>query len=88
MKVFEFPALPDAKSDLVKEGTILQILFYALQHDPKYFLEPDKFQSERFLDEGDQFFYDPFGLGPRISVIGLHYWRGGFCSFIFWLVVS
>jgi len=65
------PALPDAKPYLVKKGTLLWIPFYGLQHDPKYFSEPDKFKPERFLDKGDQCnfnAYYPFGLGPRMCI--------------------
>jgi len=72
VKDFELPpALPDAKPYLVKEGTLLWIPFYGLQHDPKYFPEPDKFKPERFLDKGDQCnfnAYYPFGLGPRMCI--------------------
>ncbi|XP_036144260.1 cytochrome P450 9e2-like [Monomorium pharaonis] len=72
VKNFELPAtLPNAKPYLVKEGTILWIPFYALQHDSKYFPEPDKFKPERFLDDGDQCTFDayhPFGLGPRMCI--------------------
>ncbi|XP_024883533.1 cytochrome P450 9e2-like [Temnothorax curvispinosus] len=72
VKDFELPpALPNAKPYLVKEGMLLFIPFYALQHDPKYFPEPDKFKPERFLDEGDRCNFDayyPFGLGPRMCI--------------------
>ncbi|XP_012531214.2 cytochrome P450 9e2-like [Monomorium pharaonis] len=71
VKDFELPAtLPNAKPYLVKEGMILWIPFYALQRDPKYFPEPDKFKPERFLEEGQCNFdaYHPFGLGPRMCI--------------------
>ncbi|XP_011172780.1 cytochrome P450 9e2-like [Solenopsis invicta] len=72
VKDFELPAaLPGAKPYLVKKDTRLWIPFYALQRDPKYFPEPDKFKPERFLDAGDQCNFDayhPFGLGPRMCI--------------------
>ena len=72
VKDFELPStLPNVKPYLVKEGTTLFIPIYALQHDPKYFPEPDKFKPERFFDEGDQCnfnAYYPFGLGPRMCI--------------------
>ncbi|XP_011702129.1 PREDICTED: cytochrome P450 9e2-like [Wasmannia auropunctata] len=72
VKDFELPpTLPDAKPYLIKEGMLIYLPFYALQHDPKYFPEPDKFKPERFLDEGDQCnfnAYHPFGLGPRMCI--------------------
>jgi len=72
VKDFELPpALPNAKPYLVKEGMLLFIPLYALQHDPKYFPEPKKFKPERFLDEANQCnfnAYYPFGLGPRMCI--------------------
>lgn len=73
-KDFELPAtLPDAKPYLVKEGTIIWISFYGLQHDPKYFPEPEIFKPERFLNENrgsecNLNAYYPFGLGPRMCI--------------------
>lgn len=74
VKDFELPAtLPEAKPYLVKKGTEIWIPFYGLQHDAKYFPEPDKFKPERFFDENkeDQCnlnAYYPFGLGPRMCI--------------------
>ncbi|XP_011705744.1 PREDICTED: cytochrome P450 9e2-like [Wasmannia auropunctata] len=73
VKDFELPAaLPDAKPYLVKKGTLVWIPFYGLQHDPKYFSEPDKFKPERFLGEAEGECnldaYYPFGLGPRMCI--------------------
>ncbi|XP_029170418.1 cytochrome P450 9e2-like [Nylanderia fulva] len=71
-KDFELPAaLPDAKPYIVKAGTIIWITFYGLQHDPKYFPEPEIFKPERFLEnKGNDNFnaYFPFGLGPRMCI--------------------
>ncbi|XP_025073526.1 cytochrome P450 9e2-like [Pogonomyrmex barbatus] len=73
VKDFELPAtLPNAKPFLVKEGMMVWFPFYGLQHDPKYFPEPDKFKPERFLEEGKEKdnlnAYHPFGLGPRMCI--------------------
>lgn len=74
VKDFELPAtLPGLKPYMVKKGMIVWIPFYGLQHDPKYFPEPNKFKPERFFDENkrDQCnlnAYYPFGLGPRMCI--------------------
>ncbi|XP_011263152.2 cytochrome P450 9e2-like [Camponotus floridanus] len=73
-KDFELPpTLPGAKPYIVKAGTVIWILFYGLQHDPKYFPEPEKFRPERFLAENRENecnlnAYYPFGLGPRMCI--------------------
>ncbi|XP_019884431.2 cytochrome P450 9e2-like [Camponotus floridanus] len=73
-KDFELPpTLPGAKPYVVKAGTQIWIPFYGLQHDPKYFPEPEKFRPERFLDENRENkcnlnAYYPFGLGPRMCI--------------------
>ncbi|XP_050460257.1 cytochrome P450 9e2-like [Cataglyphis hispanica] len=73
-KDFELPAtLPDGKPFLVKAGMLIWISFYGLQHDPKYFPEPEKFKPERFLGENKESecnlnAYYPFGLGPRMCI--------------------
>ncbi|KAL6425692.1 hypothetical protein ACFW04_009651 [Cataglyphis niger] len=76
-KDFELPAtLPDGKPFLVKAGMLIWISFYGLQHDPKYFPEPEKFKPERFLGENKESecnlnAYYPFGLGPRMCIVML-----------------
>jgi cytochrome P450 family 6 len=44
----------------------------ALHHDPKYYPDPERFDPERFSEEGKktrpQFSYLPFGEGPRICI--------------------
>lgn len=42
---------------------------YSIQHDEKYYDNPDKFDPERFNDDNKHkikpFTYMPFGVGPR-----------------------
>lgn len=63
---------PNEKSTsdfIMEKGMILQIPIMAIQRDPKYYENPDKFDPERFSDENkhkiNPFAYMPFGLGPR-----------------------
>ncbi|XP_059491239.1 cytochrome P450 9e2-like isoform X2 [Neocloeon triangulifer] len=53
----------------VEKGMIIAIPNHALQNDPKYFADPDRFDPERFGDEElmkkNQYIYTPFGEGPR-----------------------
>lgn len=66
--------IPDTDITLYK-GTIAYLPIYGLQHDPKYFPEPEKFKPERFSDKSTTFVERPylsFGLGPR-ACIGLRF---------------
>ncbi|KAL6262980.1 hypothetical protein P5V15_005771 [Pogonomyrmex californicus] len=73
-KDFELPpALPGMKPFTIKKGQGIWIPIYGLQHDPKYFEEPEKFDPERFLGEKRKHSlncgaYIPFGLGPRMCI--------------------
>ncbi|EZA57483.1 Cytochrome P450 9e2 [Ooceraea biroi] len=67
------PALPGAKPFTMKKGHGLWIPMYGLQHDPKYFEEPEKFDPDRFLGERKKnslncSAYLPFGSGPRMCI--------------------
>ncbi|XP_014476506.1 PREDICTED: cytochrome P450 9e2-like [Dinoponera quadriceps] len=67
------PTLPGAKPFIMKEGQTVWIPVYGLQHDPKYFEEPEKFNPDRFLGEQKKHAlstgaYLPFGLGPRMCI--------------------
>lgn len=70
-------AYPVPDSDLViPKGTLLIIPTYALQHDPDYFPDPDRFDPERFNETNrakrHPFVYLPFGEGPR-NCIGMRF---------------
>nr|CAD7448682.1 unnamed protein product [Timema bartmani] len=65
---FTFP-----ETDYVMEkGAKLSIPSYAIQHDPQYYPDPERFDPERFTEEAKQsrhpFTYLPFGEGPRICI--------------------
>lgn len=53
----------------IKKGCQVWIPIYGLHHDPLYFVNPDKFDPERFSDERRKDIvngtYVPFGIGPR-----------------------
>lgn len=59
----------DGKKYLIEKGKQLWIPTYSIQHDPKYFENPEKFDPQRFdvknkhkIKPGS---YIPFGEGPR-----------------------
>jgi len=74
LKDFELPpTLPGMKPFIIRKGQGIMIPVYGLQHDPKYFEEPEKFDPERFLGERKKDSlncgaYLPFGLGPRMCI--------------------
>lgn len=53
----------------VEKGMVLFISVGGLHHDPKYFVDPHKFDPERFSEERkheiNPYAYIPFGVGPR-----------------------
>ena len=57
---------------VVEKGVPILLPVMGLQHDPKYFPDPEKFDPERFNEEEKQkrhpFCYLPFGEGPRICI--------------------
>lgn len=56
-------------SDIIEKGTIIVIPTCAIQNDPEYYPNPDKFDPERFasdkVHERDHESWLPFGEGPR-----------------------
>jgi cytochrome P450 len=55
----------------VPAGRLLFIFPYAVQRDPRWFPEPDRFRPQRFLagrDSWPAFAYLPFGAGPRVCI--------------------
>ncbi|XP_063698889.1 probable cytochrome P450 6g2 [Culicoides brevitarsis] len=56
------------KSVHIPRGMPIYIPAYAIQRDPKYFSEPEKFNPDRFDAEKrnfNEYTYMPFGIGPR-----------------------
>ncbi|XP_072391200.1 cytochrome P450 6j1-like [Diabrotica undecimpunctata] len=50
----------------LKVGDVVMIPLLAVQMDPKYFEDPEKFKPERFIDnQVKRYTYFPFGDGPR-----------------------
>lgn len=73
VKDFELPpALPGGKPLTVKAGVNIWIPVYSIQHDPNYFDNPEKFDPDRFLNDGKRIMssgaYFPFGIGPRMCI--------------------
>lgn len=68
VKDYDFDDGDKLKFKIEKNSNII-FPIYAVQHDPKYFPEPEKFDPERFNDENKHKIvsgtYAPFGLGPR-----------------------
>nr|DAD54441.1 TPA_exp: cytochrome P450 enzyme 39 [Aphis glycines] len=72
-KSFELPpTLPGKKPLLLKPGDFIWFPVYAIQRDPLYFDDPDKFYPDRFIVDPkgtlNSQAYMPFGLGPRMCI--------------------
>lgn len=61
---------------VIPKGMNIQIPVYAIHHDEKYYLDPFRFNPERFLPANRHnivpYTYLPFGAGPR-NCIGLRF---------------
>ncbi|XP_043473513.1 cytochrome P450 9e2-like [Leptopilina heterotoma] len=69
-KQFEFPpTVPGAKPFLVEPGMTIWIPVIGYHYDPKYYVEPEKFNPDRFLKNGaasnKAATFLSFGIGPR-----------------------
>ncbi|KAF7988778.1 hypothetical protein HCN44_007088 [Aphidius gifuensis] len=72
-KSFELPpTLPGAKPHRLKPGDFIWFPVFAIQRDPIYFYEPEKFYPDRFIEDPKGTLnspaYMPFGLGPRMCI--------------------
>lgn len=71
-KPFELPPhLPGEKPYILKPGMNVWFPIFNIQHDPKYYPEPEKFIPERFLKKkvsASDMTFTPFGMGPRICI--------------------
>lgn len=60
----------------IPKDTVVVIPIYALNHDPQYFENPEKFDPERFLEGFEEKkrnnIYIPFAIGPR-ACIGMRF---------------
>jgi cytochrome P450 len=65
----------------VRKGTIVLASQYLLQHDRRFFPEPDRFDPERWLPERQQgrpkYAYFPFGGGNRVCIGESFAWTEG-----------
>src|SRR6185312_3963787 len=56
----------------VPRGMTVLMSQWVLHHDPRYFLEPDRFRPERWSEPAihdlPKFAYFPFGGGPRLCI--------------------
>ncbi|XP_045604561.1 cytochrome P450 9e2 isoform X2 [Procambarus clarkii] len=54
---------------ILHEGDLVIVPIWSLQHDPRYWQQPEEFQPDRFLPENKthikSFTHMPFGMGPR-----------------------
>ncbi|XP_032682971.1 cytochrome P450 9e2-like [Odontomachus brunneus] len=65
------PTLPGEKPFTMKKGMVVWVPVYSLQHDEKYYDEPDKFRPERFMNNTNYEnspYYTTFGIGPRMCI--------------------
>ncbi|XP_043284585.1 cytochrome P450 9e2-like [Venturia canescens] len=72
-KSFELPpALPGGKPITIEPGQNVWFPTFSVHRDPKYYINPDKFDPERFTgcakSHVNPFTYIPFGIGPRMCI--------------------
>lgn len=64
---------------IIPAGTTIVLPAHALQRDPKYYRDPERFLPERFNPDNKKLYnanrpYLSFGIGPR-NCIGMHFGR-------------
>ncbi|CAH1155149.1 unnamed protein product [Phaedon cochleariae] len=68
------PVLPGEKPVHVKRGSRIIAPIYSLQHDPKYYPDPEKFDPERWNEQNKRNIkpntFTPFGFGSRTCMGG------------------
>jgi len=56
----------------IPKGSVVMMVIYVLHHDPKLWIEPERFMPERFSPENEanipKYAYFPFGGGPRVCI--------------------
>ncbi|XP_037925094.1 probable cytochrome P450 28d1 [Hermetia illucens] len=64
----------------VEKGIVVVLPYYALHHDPEYYLNPEEFIPERFSPENggtkkykEMGVFPPFGDGPRMCLVSTDY---------------
>ncbi|XP_058056469.1 probable cytochrome P450 9f2 [Anopheles bellator] len=66
---YVLPAEGDQPAITIPKGANVSIPVAGLQHDPRYYPDPDRFDPERFSEENRHQIhpgaYLPFGIGPR-----------------------
>ncbi|XP_057336081.1 cytochrome P450 9e2-like [Microplitis mediator] len=73
VKDYELPSvMPGEEKYLLKTGDCVWFPVYPIHRDPDHYSEPDKFNPDRFLDNGiitsNSPTYIPFGIGPRMCI--------------------
>nr|XP_012145773.1 PREDICTED: cytochrome P450 9e2-like [Megachile rotundata] len=69
-KTYELPPpAPGCASVTLDPGANVWFPIYSMLHDPRFFPDPEKFDTERFSDKNKDkivpYSYIPFGVGPR-----------------------
>nr|XP_022908462.1 cytochrome P450 9e2-like [Onthophagus taurus] len=71
-KHYKIEPIQNEKEIIIQPGDVVWLPIAAIQRDPKYFENPDKFDPERFNEKNKEkikpFTYFPFGLGPRTCI--------------------
>lgn len=55
----------------IPKGSVVNVLSYSVQRDPRWWDEPERFMPERFANGGGakhRYAYIPFGGGPRVCI--------------------